>query len=73
MADQTGNSQKMPLSAEEERNLKEKIEIEIEMEIKKAQENQVCYRIYAHDAAEEDKKREINQQRINRIKNLYGF
>lgn len=72
MAENTDNIQNKPLSEEE--SLKEKIELQEILKKKRAElENVACYRIYAHDSSEEDKKREVNQKMINIIKNLYGF
>lgn len=69
MAEKLSNDQKITLSDQE--NLKEKIELQ---EKKWAElENASYYRIYAYDSSEEHIKKEIEQKRINKIKNLYGF
>ena len=73
MAERSNTEPNPPLSDQEE-NLKGKIEFqEILKKKREESENVACYRIYAHDSSEDDKKREIDQKRINRIKNLYGF
>lgn len=69
MAENPNNKHNLPLSDQE--SLKEKIELqenlkrEIELQQMKRLENVECYRIYAHDPSEDDKKREIDQKRIN--------
>lgn len=72
MAETQNNKQNLPLYDKE--SLKEKIELqEILKKKREESENVACYRIYAHDLSEDDKKIEIDQKRINLIKNLYGF
>ena len=73
MAEKTTKAEQKTSLSEEE-NLKEKIELQEILKKKREElENVACYRIYAHDPSEEDKKREVNQKMINAIKNLYGF